>query len=86
LNYIGARITPPPKSLLRALNQLKKRDDILITKPDKRTGVVVMDKSEYIKLLSEASINNHEKFKTEIKGEDQSRTSTLCRRKKKGCN
>ena len=49
LSYIVSKHTPPPKSLLRVLNQLKKRNDIVITKPDKGTGVVVMDKSEYTK-------------------------------------
>jgi hypothetical protein len=50
--------------LLRSINQLKKLKDIVITKPDKGTGIVVMDKSEYIKLLNKASINNTEKFKS----------------------
>ena len=63
MNYIASKQTPPPKSLLRALNQLKKRNDIVITKPGKGTGVVVMDKSEYMKLLSEASVKNQEKLK-----------------------
>ena len=48
----------------RALNQLKQRDDIVITKPDKGTGIVVMNKCDYIRLLSEASIDNEEKFKS----------------------
>ena len=64
LNYIEHRNSSPPKTLLRSINQLKKRDDIIITKPDKGTGVVIMDKSEYTKLLNEASINNAEKFKS----------------------
>ncbi|CAB4015534.1 Hypothetical predicted protein, partial [Paramuricea clavata] len=64
LNYIERRNTSPPKTLLRSINQLKKRDDIVITKPDKGTEIVVMDKSEYTKLLNEASINNTEKFKS----------------------
>ena len=38
------------------IKRLKKRDDITVTKPDKGTGVVVMDKSEYFKLLAEASM------------------------------
>ena len=46
------------------MNQLKQRDDIVITKPDKGTGVVVMNKCDYIRLLSEASIDNEEKFKS----------------------
>ena len=55
LNYIERKSTPPPKTLLRSINQLKKRDDIVITKPDKGTGFVVMDKSEHTKLLNEVS-------------------------------
>ena len=47
LNYIQRTSPNPPKALVKALNQLKKRDDIIITKPDKGSGVVVMDKSEY---------------------------------------
>ena len=30
----------------RSINQLKKRSDIVISKPDKGSGVVVMDKSD----------------------------------------
>ena len=48
--------------MLRAINQLKKRDDIVITKPDKGSGVVVMDKSDYVRLLKESSINDETKF------------------------
>ena len=47
---------------IRSINQLKKRDDIVISKPDKGLGVVVMNKSDYIHLLSEASINDETKF------------------------
>jgi hypothetical protein len=58
LNYIERRGR-------RALCQLRKRDDIVVTKPDKGTGVVVIDKSQYIKLLNQlASINNKEKFRS----------------------
>ena len=49
--------------MLRALKHLRKRDDIVVTKPDKGTGVVVMDKEHYNKLLHEASVNNQEKFR-----------------------
>ena len=37
----------PPKTLLRAIEELKGRDDIVITKPDKGSGVVVLDKKSY---------------------------------------
>ena len=53
----------PPKPLVRSIQKLKKRDDIVITKPDKGSGVVVMDKLEYIRLLNEASIDDLTKFR-----------------------
>jgi hypothetical protein len=64
LNYIERKGPTPPRSLKRALGQLRKRDDIIVTKPDKGTSVVVIDKSQYNELLSEASINNQEKFRS----------------------
>ena len=63
LEYINRSSPKPPKALLQAIEDLKKRDDIVVTKPDKGSGVVVMDKSEYLRLLSEASINDTSKFR-----------------------
>ena len=63
LNYIERKSPRPPRALQRSINQLKKRDDIIISKPDKGSGVVVMDRSDYVRLLSEASINDETKFK-----------------------
>ena len=48
LNYTKRKGPKPPKPLVRSIQKLKKRDDIVITKPDKGSGVVVMDKLEYI--------------------------------------
>jgi len=62
LNYIQRRGPKPPKTFLTAIEQLKRRSDIVITKPEKGSGVVVMDKAEYIRLQSDASINNTDKF------------------------
>ena len=62
LNYIQRSSPNPPKALVKALNGLKKRDDIVITKPDKGSGVVVIDKADYIRLLSAASGDNTSKF------------------------
>ena len=64
LNYIERKGPRPPKALVRSINQLRKRDDIVIRKPDKGSGVVVMNKSDYVRLLSEASINDETKFKS----------------------
>ena len=55
LEYINKSSPKPPKALLQAIEDLKKRDDIVVTKPDKGSGVVVMDKSEYLRLLSEVA-------------------------------
>ena len=62
LNYIAKKGPNPPKALQRALNNIKRRDDIIISKPDKGSGVVVMDRDQYLRLLSEASINDSTKF------------------------
>ena len=56
-HYIERRGRRPPKALVRSINQRKKRDDIVIRKPDKGSGVVVMNKSDYVRLLGEASIS-----------------------------
>ena len=40
LNCIHRKGAKYPRTLLKAIHQLKKRDDILITKLDKGTGVV----------------------------------------------
>jgi len=62
LNYIKRKDQTPPKALLRAISQLKKRDGIIITRPDKGSGIVMMDKADYVHLLKEASINDESKF------------------------
>lgn len=63
-HYIERRGARPPKALVRSINQLKKRDDVVIRKQDKGSGVVVMNKSDYVRLLGEASINDETKFKS----------------------
>ena len=76
LNYIEQYGPKPPKSLLRSIGQLRKRDDIIVTKPDKGSGVVVMNKSEYIQLLRAASINDSTKFKPINEEQPKSRGSS----------
>ena len=88
LNYIQRKVQKPSKTLLLAIEQLKQRDDIVITKPDKGSGVVVMDKSEYLRLLSEASINDSSKFRAvslerpRVKADHQHITTLFYRNKK----
>ena len=62
LNYIANRDPKPPKALLQAINNLKRREGIIITKPDKGSGVVVMDKTDYLRLLCDTSIRDSTKF------------------------
>ena len=63
LNYIKHKsATPPPKALLRAVNRLKKREDIVVTRPDKGSGVVILNKDMYVALLKKASIDDNTKF------------------------
>ena len=62
LNYVERKGSKPPKTRLKSINKLKKWDDIVITKPDKGSSVVVMDKSECLRLLCEASIKEPTKF------------------------
>ena len=62
LNYMERKGPTPPKSMLRAIGQFKKRDDIVITRPDKGSGVVILDKTEYVSLLKESSISHETKF------------------------
>ena len=62
LNYIKRKGPTPPKSMLRAIGQLKKRHDIVIARPDKGSGAVILDKTEYVSLLKESSINDETKF------------------------
>ena len=67
LNYRASKSRKFPKLLKSALKQLKHNKNIVITKPDKGSVVVIMDKSEYIHLLSEASISDQTKF-TAVRG------------------
>ena len=73
LEYINRSGPKPPKALLQAIDDLKKRDDIVVTKPDKGSGVVVMDKFEDLRLLYEASINDTSKFRL---GETENQRTT----------
>jgi len=62
INCIPRSSPNPPTALVKAPNCSKKRDDIvMITKTDKGSGVVAMDKTEYISLLRAASVNNTSK-------------------------
>lgn len=54
--------------LCRGLNidQQKKRDGIVISEPDKGSEIVVMNKFDFVRLVSETSINDETKFHRDI--------------------
>ena len=62
-DYIQYKGPQPPEALQKAIKELRKRDDIVISIPDKGSGVVIMDKEQYTSLLKDASVNDHTKFK-----------------------
>ena len=63
VNYIHSRCPIPPKGLVKAIHRLNRRNDIVISKPDKGSGVVIMNKDDYLRLLADASVNNQSKFR-----------------------
>ena len=50
------------KECFRAINSLGKNDDIIITKPDKGSGVVLLTKSDYVDKLNKI-LDDQSKFK-----------------------
>ena len=62
LNSSERKGPSPLKTVFRAMSQLEKKDDIVITQPDKDSGVVAMNKSDYVHLLKESSVNDDIKF------------------------
>lgn len=57
----SSKMSQTSPSLLKTIHQLKKCDNIVITKHDKGFGV--MDKEQYIRLLAEASISDATNFR-----------------------
>ena len=50
------------KKCFRAINGSRKNDDIIITKPDKGSGVVLLNKNDYVDKTNEI-LDNQSKFK-----------------------
>ena len=49
LNYIQRSNPSPSKALVKVLDRLKKLENIVVTKPDRGSGIVVMAKSDYVR-------------------------------------
>ena len=63
LNYAKKKDHKMPKAILNAINLLKRMINIVITKPDKGNGVVIMNKSDYLQLLAKASVDDITKLR-----------------------
>ena len=50
------------KECFRTINSLRKNDDIVITKPDKGSGVVLSNKSDYVDKMNKI-LDDQSKFK-----------------------
>ena len=50
------------KKCFRAINSLRKNDDIVVSKPDKGSGVILLNKSDYVNRMSKI-LDNQWKFK-----------------------
>ena len=50
------------KKCFRAINRLRKNDDMIITKPDKGSGIVFLNKSDYVDKMSKI-LDDQLKFK-----------------------
>ena len=59
---INSRDFTMHKEYFRAINKLRKNDDIIITKLDKGSGVVLLNKSDYIDKINEI-LDDQSKFK-----------------------
>lgn len=76
--------------MLRGIGELNKKNDIVIV-IDKGAGVGLMDKSDYVRLLRESSINNETKFRPvcaerpKMRGRSPKHFHLLAERKKVNC-
>ena len=71
--YTQTKITsgsPLTRKHLSALKDLRTRDDILLTKPDKGAGIVLMNKNEYIEKMM-LILGDESKFKRSKDGKDR---------------
>ena len=50
------------KECFRAINSLRKNDDIIVTKPDKGSGVVLLNKSDYVDKMNKI-LDDQSKFR-----------------------
>ena len=59
---IDSRVFTMHKACFRAINSLRKNDDIIVTKPDKGSDVVLLNKSNYVDKMNKI-LDDQSKFK-----------------------
>ena len=61
--YCTAHSHHIPRPFREALVSLRNNDHIIVSKPDKGNGVVILDRTTYISLLRQASVDDSSKFR-----------------------
>ena len=64
------------KECFRAINRLRKNDDIIITKSDKDSGVVLLNKSDYVDKMNEI-LDDQSKFKRLVPVSNNENTASI---------
>ena len=74
-NHVRKSLSGLPPEEMRALKSLSKNDSIVVMKPDKGTGVIILDLTDYINKV-EQIVSDHTKFKVH-KSQDLYETSNI---------
>ena len=72
------------KECFRAINRSRKNDDIIITKPDKGSGVVLLNKRDYVDKMNE-NPDDQSKFKRLVPSSPMTTQLALNRAFRSGC-
>ena len=83
-NKIDSRGFTMHKECFHAINSLRKHDDIIITKPDKDFGVVLLNKNDYVAKMNKI-LDDQSKFKRLGSVSSNDKQPTLNRAFRSGC-
>ena len=72
------------KECFRAINRLQRNDDIIVTKPDKGSGVVLLNKSDYVDKMNKI-LDNQSKFRRLGRSPAMTTQPSLNRAFRSGC-
>ena len=83
-SIIDSRDFTMHKECFRAINRLRKNDYIIVIKPDKGSGVVLLNKSDYVDKMNEI-LDDQSKFKDLFRSPAVTTQPTLNRAFRSGC-